>query len=289
MTESDVLNVFRRSGALLEGHFRLSSGLHSPGYLQCALVLQHPKEAEALGAALAGLARPLIAFATSWWGVLACRFADRVGKGLRAAPRDAWLTLSVDPSRRGLAFGLHRSMDNLGAVLGPLVATALLAAGFSLRQVFLAAIVPALLVIVMSGSRGSFLLLTEFFRRRSAKHLKAVVFETDVHEMTTHRLTLHSATYRVLGFFIDGEGDKGPRSFEGYPCLGDYGTLLAFIARGLTDVVIISAHQLDDERLEELAGHCGVNGVALVTLRYALEPVDAADVAPQVAPRIEPT
>ena len=52
MTESDLLGLFRRSGALLEGHFRLSSGLHSSGYLQCALVLQHPRDAEAIGAAL---------------------------------------------------------------------------------------------------------------------------------------------------------------------------------------------------------------------------------------------
>lgn len=51
--------MFRASGALLEGHFRLSSGLHSPGYLQCALVLQHPRHAEALGAALGSLVRPL--------------------------------------------------------------------------------------------------------------------------------------------------------------------------------------------------------------------------------------
>ena len=51
--------MFRRSGALLEGHFRLSSGLHSPGYLQCALVLQHPREAEALGAALGAIVRSL--------------------------------------------------------------------------------------------------------------------------------------------------------------------------------------------------------------------------------------
>ncbi len=57
MTETEVLTIFRRSGALLEGHFRLSSGLHSPGYLQCALVLQHPREAEALGAALGQLVR----------------------------------------------------------------------------------------------------------------------------------------------------------------------------------------------------------------------------------------
>lgn len=57
MTESDVLRHFRESGALLEGHFRLSSGLHSSGYLQCALVLQHPVRAEALGVGIAAVTR----------------------------------------------------------------------------------------------------------------------------------------------------------------------------------------------------------------------------------------
>ena len=57
MREIDVLDLFRRSGALLEGHFRLSSGLHSPGYLQSALVLQFPRDAEAIGAALADKVR----------------------------------------------------------------------------------------------------------------------------------------------------------------------------------------------------------------------------------------
>jgi orotate phosphoribosyltransferase len=52
MNEADVLSLFRRSGALLEGHFKLSSGLHSPGYLQCARGLMRPRDAEALGAAL---------------------------------------------------------------------------------------------------------------------------------------------------------------------------------------------------------------------------------------------
>src|SRR5262245_46060249 len=57
MQQDDVLGMFRRTGALLDGHFRLSSGLHSAGYLQCALVLQHPRDAEAIGAALAGRVR----------------------------------------------------------------------------------------------------------------------------------------------------------------------------------------------------------------------------------------
>jgi orotate phosphoribosyltransferase len=59
MTEADVLSMFRHSGALLEGHFKLSSGRHSSGYLQCARVLMHPRDAEALGAALGTMVREL--------------------------------------------------------------------------------------------------------------------------------------------------------------------------------------------------------------------------------------
>ena len=59
MTRDELLDLYRRSGALLEGHFRLTSGLHSPGYLQCALVLQHPRHAEALGRAIADRVRDL--------------------------------------------------------------------------------------------------------------------------------------------------------------------------------------------------------------------------------------
>ena len=59
MTRDELLDLFRRSGALLEGHFRLTSGLHSSGYLQCALVLQHPAHAEALGRAIADRTRSL--------------------------------------------------------------------------------------------------------------------------------------------------------------------------------------------------------------------------------------
>ena len=102
------------------------------------------------GYGLAGFARPLIGLASSWFGVFVFRFADRVGKGLRSAPRDALISLSVEPSQRGLAFGLHRAMDNFGAVLGPLLAAALLLAGVDLRHVFLLAVVPALLVLVLA-------------------------------------------------------------------------------------------------------------------------------------------
>jgi len=102
------------------------------------------------GYAIAGIARPMIAFASSWFGVLVCRFADRIGKGLRSAPRDAMLVHSVASDQRGLAFGLHRAMDNAGAVVGPLAAAALLALGMPLRQVLFAAIVPAVIVLLLT-------------------------------------------------------------------------------------------------------------------------------------------
>jgi MFS family permease len=100
------------------------------------------------GYGVAGIARTLIAAATGWWFVLLCRLADRVGKGLRSSPRDAMLGRSVDANQRGLAFGFHRAMDNAGAVLGPLVAAALLGLGMELRTVFWCAAIPAMIVFI---------------------------------------------------------------------------------------------------------------------------------------------
>lgn len=102
------------------------------------------------GYGLAGLGRPLIALVTSWPFLLALRFADRVGKGLRTSPRDALLAASAGPHMRGLAFGLHRAMDNAGAVIGPVAASLLLAFGMSLRDVFLWSILPAGLCLALA-------------------------------------------------------------------------------------------------------------------------------------------
>jgi len=82
MTRDDLLNLFRRSGALLEGHFRLSSGLHSSGYLQCALVLQHPADADALGRAIAERTRDLdatVVLSPALGGIV---IGQEVGRGL---------------------------------------------------------------------------------------------------------------------------------------------------------------------------------------------------------------
>ncbi|MCS7191286.1 MAG: MFS transporter [Fimbriimonadales bacterium] len=99
-----------------------------------------------LGYALAALTRPLLAFATAPAQVLGVRFLDRFGKGLRSAPRDALIAGATPPERWGLAFGFHRAMDNLGAAIGPALATLiLLLAPENYRLVFLIAAVPALL------------------------------------------------------------------------------------------------------------------------------------------------
>ena len=107
-----------------------------------------------LGYALASLTRPILAFAGSWQQVLAIRVTDRVGKGIRGAPRDAIIAGSVPEEKRGLAFGFNRAADHLGAVFGPVIAFVLLSYFASdpqnptardYRQVFLYASIPVVL------------------------------------------------------------------------------------------------------------------------------------------------
>ena len=104
----------------------------------------------AAGYSIAALARPLIGLAATWGQVLAIRFADRVGKGIRTSPRDALLADIVPPADRGRAFGLQRAMDNAGAVAGPLLAALLLKFVFDdVRSVFLLAAVPGVLAVAV--------------------------------------------------------------------------------------------------------------------------------------------
>ena len=99
------------------------------------------------GYAAAALIRPLIAGASAAWHVVALRAADRVGKGVRTAPRDAMIAEVAAPAIRGRAFGLHRGADHVGAIVGPLAASALIAAGLGVREVFWLAVVPGLLAV----------------------------------------------------------------------------------------------------------------------------------------------
>jgi MFS family permease len=108
------------------------------------------KRLTVIGYGIAALGRPLVSVALVGWHVLAVRLLDRVGKGLRTAPRDALLAESVPEDRRGAAFGLHRAADHAGAVAGPLIASALLLAlDGDLRTVFALAVIPGLLTVAL--------------------------------------------------------------------------------------------------------------------------------------------
>ena len=106
------------------------------------------------GYAIASVARPLVALASSGAQLLAIRLTDRVGKGIRSSPRDALIADSVDASMRGRAFGFHRAADHAGAVAGPLVAFVLLEwGGLSLRTVFALAAIPAAAAMLVLALR----------------------------------------------------------------------------------------------------------------------------------------
>jgi len=102
------------------------------------------------GYAVSSAVRPLVALAAIWPHVLLVRFLDRIGKGVRSAPRDALIAEVTPPNRRGAAYGLHRAMDNAGAVAGPLLAAALLGLlALPLRTVLALSAVPAALALLV--------------------------------------------------------------------------------------------------------------------------------------------
>ena len=127
-----------------------------------------------LGYSLASITRPLLAFVGSWQQVLFVRVADRAGKGIRGAPRDAIIAASVPEDKRGLAFGFNRAADHLGAVIGPIVAFILLSYFASdtnnptaqeYQQVFLFASVPVVI--------GLFVIV--FFVKETPKEISTVI------------------------------------------------------------------------------------------------------------------
>jgi MFS family permease len=102
------------------------------------------------GYAISTLSRPVMATAGSWQRILAARFIDRLGKGIRTAPRDAIIAESSKPSHLGRSFGFHRSMDTLGAVLGPGIAFLLLQAfADDYRRVFWLSMVPGVIAVLI--------------------------------------------------------------------------------------------------------------------------------------------
>lgn len=109
-----------------------------------------PKRLVLAGYGLSSMIRPFIGLASSWLHVLALRFTDRLGKGIRSSPRDAMLASFADSSNRGKVFGFHRAMDHAGAVMGPLVASAFLYfRPDDYRTLFALTLIPGVLVVLI--------------------------------------------------------------------------------------------------------------------------------------------
>ncbi len=142
-----VLMAGPRTLGLIEGMVEAASSLLKLAAGVLADRTRHMRLWVIAGYAVSGLSRPLLSLARSGPGVFVVRLLDRVGKGVRSAPRDALLGAGVEQGSRGLAFGLHRALDNTGAVVGPLLAAVLLSAGLSLRQIFLASVLPAMVAV----------------------------------------------------------------------------------------------------------------------------------------------
>ncbi|HEY6067037.1 MAG TPA: MFS transporter, partial [Thermoanaerobaculia bacterium] len=135
---------------LIEGIAETTASLTKIGSGVWSDRVKRRKPLVVLGYAVAAIARPLVAFARVWTQVLAIRFVDRVGKGIRTSPRDALLADLVPPERRGRAFGLQRAMDNAGAFVGPLLAALLLKLAIvDERGVFLLAAIPGIAGLIV--------------------------------------------------------------------------------------------------------------------------------------------
>ncbi len=186
---TDVIGLIEGAGETAASLFKLLSGWLSDR-------LGSRKWLTVAGYGLSTLAKPFLLIAGTWEAVLAVRLSDRVGKGIRTAPRDALIADSIDETQRGMAFGLHRAGDTAGAALGLLIALfvvasvqhfgILLTAG-TFKTLVAISIVPAVLAVIAlalgvrevplkTGARLPRLSLAEFDNRFKAFLLIVVLF-----------------------------------------------------------------------------------------------------------------
>lgn len=146
---ANVLGINKSMIGLIEGIAEATASLLKvfSGWLSDRLGQR--KNLMIAGYAISTLSRPIIALAGVWQQVLAARFIDRLGKGIRTAPRDAIIAESTEPSHLARSFSFHRSMDTLGAVVGPAVAMLLLQlhAG-NYQMVFWLSMVPGVMAVL---------------------------------------------------------------------------------------------------------------------------------------------
>jgi Permeases of the major facilitator superfamily len=156
---TSTLGASPKAIGIIEGAAESTSSLLKlvAGYLSDRL--RQRKILVVSGYAVAAIARPLLAFVTNWHQVLAIRLTDRIGKGVRSAPRDAMIADAVAIEQRGIAFGFHRAMDHAGAVIGPLLGYVLVLFFVSNQEapttneftwVFMLAGVPAFVAVIVA-------------------------------------------------------------------------------------------------------------------------------------------
>jgi MFS family permease len=147
-----VLGLIEGTAEALSYALRAVSGVFSDRFRQRKLFIL-------VGYALSNIAKPLFAVASTPLDVFVIRVSDRVGKAVRTSPRDALLSESITERRRGAAFGLHRTLDQAGAVVGPVAASAaMLLLGLTVRDIFWLSLLPgtlALLIILLAVREGA--------------------------------------------------------------------------------------------------------------------------------------
>ena len=153
------------------------------------------------GYSISSIVRPFTGIVTAAWQIIFIRMGDRVGKGIRSAPRDALIASSADESIRGKAYGFHRSMDHAGAVIGPLLAVItmlILIVGFNLRDslsvlrwTFILAVIPGILAV---------LTIVFFVKESAPKNEKAKLFKFSLKNFDKNFITyLFIMTFFTLG------------------------------------------------------------------------------------------
>ncbi len=178
-----LLGLMEGAADFLNHLFRVLSGVVSDR-------IGRRKPLVLLGYGLSTFAKPLFAVATSWTDAFVVRLADRVGKGVRTSPRDALISESVKEAKGGRAFGLHRSIDQLGAILGPTLAFMLIPF-IGTRGVFWTSFIPGAIALVV---------LAFFVRDRRGPAVASSVF-SNASTVLTRRFSLFLV---VMGVFALG-------------------------------------------------------------------------------------
>ena len=136
-----ILGAIEGSAELVSYAFRMISGSLSDTFGKRKIFIL-------AGYGLSTISKPFFAITTGWIDAFLVRAGDRVGKGLRTAPRDALIADSIPESKVGKAFGIHRSIDQLGAIVGPLVAFALLQV-IDIHGIFLVSLIPGAIAVII--------------------------------------------------------------------------------------------------------------------------------------------